>query len=1564
MSQAIAGLVVSSFAADAKRLWDEVASKTWSSQQLLSEALAGYLASCSESSPASDQIKQLCSQLEYGLDDRDALFRRFLFGSDFDARLSSLAAMGAAGTVYQRAIALTVASQSSGAVSGRQLASFLLDRTGITGVADAADFAGTASQLEQTAFSGSGDLAVEYLCKNLVLRGVSIPEDLEKQLAKSSAATEKVNQFKEMLGKVRGYVAALDGNAQAYAQSLGGDFMSRDALAASISAGQWNDDLFAAGSNADYLSWYDQMNASKLDAAGQMILEELALASVDFSSKSAVHSAEASYWRQVERQPSQATSWRVYLTGNVGTSVTVESATSAQTRDGNGYVQCVSDSAENVTLDAFNSLAQQENAFVSQLAATRDDGGSVARFRSFLEAFAAGNAKASDLPVSSEQEVNAAEGAYRSELAKVQSLKDDIRRFGEALKFLDLGSEERQAELDELRNSADNLAIKVANKQVLVDTALGDFEGQGALYNTAYAELQISSESLEKARFMLRVSEEIQDWASNGYLTSRGEAAQSYQSPVQMQTDVSEKLTRAAAAVDALKELYGESPVTDRPIGDAATLAAYDAWKTSYAELLRLKRVTGELDEATTEQGKKVEEQFESLQKARDAILDGSRVDANLTWSDDETERAGNWTSYLTFQNGRLSLDISVDFKLHAQQTKDEWQTVKDYFDVREADGGDPAEAAAKSDFERQMEAWQTTVNTYAAKFGGMSALIDRWGFAADYLKRRLYDSNGSGSLGYLENYQSDDKFMRDNNYLDIHTSGEDLRGAARDCLRAAVTFAQSQYSAVMENADERDAFEFYFAVRIASAGGNENQFDQFNSRTSASALRMLTQRLQDTIERLRANRRAPFGWISDAVADWTGQASALDNKKGDIETLLNGFSPNILGSSISTFTQARRDYESGCARLAELRGTDGAHLTSVEDFLSQYRKLAAQSQGIATDLARVSSELEAQFRSAWSVLAAEDKVSFSKALQEMTVVASVNAEDARGKTVLAAQAAEAKAADAQQAYRSAYEAYVAGTGTKADMLAAAKSAYRDSLWVAKADQELLSGVLGDAAFSAGVLLNDSESNTRMNALQSYAQAVLSVYSGALKSRETELEQKWGQSVQDLGSRQQTWYAQVGLVRAKAASAWDESQQKLLEAFGQWREGFQQEYCDKSDAWNVAYLGLVEKKDDWVQATREKAAKAGNEAILGEVGASADDSSRSASTLLIGDISYDPKEATTKVQTLLAEVGSGQSLTALKRMSSGIAPESVTVASGKLGADTSGARIASEVKRFIATSRKELSALAARGLADDARTSVEEAKKALSESVKEANKGFEKSMDEVFVTVGYGTDGGEYKREAVKRSTLISGLIMETQRVEAYRWYAMPRLELKVDLSQGRLNGLEAGAVMDLVGIAQEEVGEQQNRIFGEGKKLTDAEKRAKGLVFEITANGEAKTKELGEGEFGQWVGYSPEFAKEPDFDKSQNDNIVVQGKGELGRLMGAFIWNQTKEARGWSEVQKPTWDKALWDDTGSWFKAPSLRTVGSIAAGVVATLATGGIGGIARNRGHCRDKHIKHASV
>ncbi len=132
--------------------------------------------------------------------------------------------------------------------------------------------------------------------------------------------------------------------------------------------------------------------------------------------------------------------------------------------------------------------------------------------------------------------------------------------------------------------------------------------------------------------------------------------------------------------------------------------------------------------------------------------------------------------------------------------------------------------------------------------------------------------------------------------------------------------------------------------------------------------------------------------------------------------------------------------------------------------------------------------------------------------------------------------------------------------------------------------------------------------------------------------------------MQDLGDRRQGWYAQVGLVRAQAASAWASSQEKLGRALVQWRQGFQQEYGEKSEAWRQAYLNMGESKLAWVEATREKAGQAGNEAILSEVGASAEDSSRNAGTLLVSGMSYDAKEATVAVEGLLGEVGSAEAL--------------------------------------------------------------------------------------------------------------------------------------------------------------------------------------------------------------------------------------------------------------------------------------------------------------------------------
>ena len=559
----------------------------------------------------------------------------------------------------------------------------------------------------------------------------------------------------------------------------------------------------------------------------------------------------------------------------------------------------------------------------------------------------------------------------------------------------------------------------------------------------------------------------------------------------------------------------------------------------------------------------------------------------------------------------------------------------------------------------------------------------------------------------------------------------------------------------------------------------------------------------------------------------------------------LDGLTINIAASPASSraaFLAAKTAYESACAKLAGLRGTNGSSLAGIDAFLSKYRDLVAQERGVASSRVSVPSDLDSAFRSAWSRLGVDDKDSFSKALRKMQSVLKADADDAHGSALLAAQNARQDELEAQQAYRAACAAFIDGTGTQADVATAAQRAYRESPWVGKAEQWLASSVLDTASFSAGVLQNDSEAAARLGAVQQYAQSIVAVFGAALDSRGARLQQEWDQSLQDLQDRQQAWYAQVGLVRAKAASSWDSSQQKLVRFLGEWRQGFQQEYQDKSEAWRMAYLDMSERELQWVHETQEKASKVGNEAILSEVGASADDSARAASTLMVSQMSFDAKETNLRVEGLLGEVGSAQALTALRRMNAGIADGQVVVASGRLRAESSGARIAAEVKRFLQVSRDEVSALAARGIADQAQESVEEAKKALAESVKRANEGFERSMDETFVPAGYARTGGEYRREAIVRSMWLSSK-SETQQVGTYRWYAMPTLQINVDLSQTRLKGLGAQAVTGLVGAAQQEVVQAQKKVFGDGRKLSDAEKNSKGLLFEFSANGTLRDK-------------------------------------------------------------------------------------------------------------------------
>ncbi len=102
---------------------------------------------------------------------------------------------------------------------------------------------------------------------------------------------------------------------------------------------------------------------------------------------------------------------------------------------------------------------------------------------------------------------------------------------------------------------------------------------------------------------------------------------------------------------------------------------------------------------------------------------------------------------------------------------------------------------------------------------------------------------------------------------------------------------------------------------------------------------------------------------------------------------------------------------------------------------------------------------------------------------------------------------------------------------------------------------------------------------------------------------------------------------------------------------------------------------------------------------------------------------------------------------------------------------------------------------------------------------------------------------------------------------------------------------------------------------------------------------------ELKAGEFNEWVGYAPVFKSDanPGVDiENFMANVRFPGYGETGRLMGMFIQHKMIEGAGEAACDAPFYSRKLWDDRGSWFSAPSIRSLADIALTVAVAVATG----------------------
>ena len=126
---------------------------------------------------------------------------------------------------------------------------------------------------------------------------------------------------------------------------------------------------------------------------------------------------------------------------------------------------------------------------------------------------------------------------------------------------------------------------------------------------------------------------------------------------------------------------------------------------------------------------------------------------------------------------------------------------------------------------------------------------------------------------------------------------------------------------------------------------------------------------------------------------------------------------------------------------------------------------------------------------------------------------------------------------------------------------------------------------------------------------------------------------------------------------------------------------------------------------------------------------------------------------------------------------------------------------------------------------------------------------------------------------------------------------------------------------------------------------LSDDERGEKGQNERIVVTGN--------GLFTEWVGYAPVMkpGADPGVDvEDYQKNVRFDGSGQTGRIMGMYIQHKMIEGAGWAECEQPAYSRRLWDDRGSWMKAPTIRSVVDMAMTIALSSVSGGVGGMLLN--------------
>jgi hypothetical protein len=1057
--------------------------------------------------------------------------------------------------------------------------------------------------------------------------------------------------------------------------------------------------------------------------------------------------------------------------------------------------------------------------------------------------------------------------------------------------------------------------------------AAENFMTSGFLYDEQYNILKTAQKNIDQCRFEYEKQDTAKRWASTVYLDKKT-----------IDTEYCKtQLARAQTVLSVLSDIYGNE--NNRIYDDPQYNALYSEYKQSFSKKLSLLET---LDSVLISSSDEINRNVSILTSYKDSLNRLGYVDKNYANYTLPAEMK-NWTvkDFITVNDGKLAFIKDTSMKLYGVDDTTA-VNLNDFF---------KSDESHLSNFEESLSALSRRMSEY---FSDNDKLM-KWGLARDYLIYTLMNANkditylnsryigpgamtSGGNLGKLQVKPGVDLFDYTRDLYKLLTDDEWVNPFSTLFFTPNPKLENSReiYRMAWEelSAEEKADLEYYIILTLSDSGYS----DGFSRIYTLSVYELAYNYVNDRYQYAKKERAKPINFLLFLGYDnmikindnaLTQINSVYDETKRKVNDWTNGINQRLL--SIQYYAAL---YNESIEKLATLKSEKETGQCIVWDDIESSLNYTLKKEKV--DGIRILwEEMQETYTGNFSTI--------SDALNGLLRWATNTENNSRENLETFWQYSAQDRLNNEYIYNAAVEAYLTGTGNTDDLRAAAENAFGINT----------AGWKNHLANMHTALMNDLSLylNTDKDFYGEFSvlgneivvlteKALTNIYSAELAAREVE----WDITLRDIQEKYVEWLNTAALIFENGRADWNAGYQKMQDAYRQWAVNFQDEYNRVNEEWTMAYLAGLDDKEMWLAQAAAAADRVSAESFLSLMGTEGERLSRLADTREPFGIRDAVPQAQNLMTELLQSSGIVNMANAFGSMNN-ISSTASTVVKRGLGGVSSwdAALVKASATNLVRTTNAEIAAAEARKLAYTARSNANEIINSLSANVQDANQNFRENMDSIFIMNGlWSRSGNDYVKDIIKGSTLFTPIISETVTITGYADYIMEPISIQTNLDENFLSTLDYYTIQGLIQNVLDEVYAYRDEIFGTDDKEPE----------EIGRQGNSIEKRTqSPGKFGEYIGYDPDIRY--DYKDLKRESIFYdEGAGELGRLLADFTYWDIIDRKGKAEQAQPAWDKRMWDDTDSFFTAPTIRSVGQIAgtivSGVVSAALTAGTGGVA----------------